>query len=115
MPLKKIILLPNLFKTLSISCSNKEKRGMVDQFSELTQISGNVVFSVTHMATKLSSNPIRPGLDVKEIFAGRFSGTVIPGRNWKYALLIVSTCGHDHLCAGLQLLHPDFNQTVARK
>ena len=80
------------------------KRRKADQFSELVRSGGSVVLRVAHMATKLSRNPVGPGLDVKGKFAESSSVTVVPRRNWKYALLIVCIYGHYHLCARLQLL-----------
>lgn len=56
----------------------------------------------THMAAKLSGDPIRPRYNAISHFAISSTILVLPLRSWEYALLIVTTCWHYHLCASLQ-------------
>lgn len=55
----------------------------------------------THMATKLSSNPVGSRVSIKKRIAEGDHIIVIPLRSWKYTLLVVSTYWHYHLCACL--------------
>jgi len=75
-PLKKIILLPNLFSTLLISCPKPDNNYMFglpnvnlytnSLFVALIMKEDN---NTTHIATKLSSDPIASRLNVISTFA----------------------------------------------
>lgn len=55
----------------------------------------------TNMAAELSGDPKGPRFNAKSAFAYRGLVSVIPIRSWEYAVLIVSTDWHYHLCTSL--------------
>ena len=135
-PLKKIKFLPNLLKTLLISCSKQpwmssmfkalihirlllllgfNYAGLLCNIITITTIRACYRKWCTHMATKLSSNPIRSWLNTKEPFAESSRIIVVPLRSWKYAVLIalpslcITISWHYHLLALSSLTCPQIN------
>ena len=110
-PLKNIMLLADLFRTLSTACrktwiSNNIIWKWLAMYAKLKCIIRDLNWIVnsttnTHMAAKLSCNPVCFLLYVVEKFAPRGSCFVWPLIFWKYALLVASTYGHYHLRTSL--------------